>query len=95
MNDKKTDKFIEKALKKMFQAVGAQKEYSLNYCKKKEWYMNYSWNGKQIAEYKKWFVKNAVKDLELSNKGAQKEWSYFFLQWGWKQNENVHSKSAL
>jgi hypothetical protein len=96
MNNKKIDKFIEKALKKMFQAVGAQKEYSLDYCKKKKWYMNYSWNGKQIAEYKKWFVKNAVKDLELSDKRAEKEWSYFFLQWGWKQEyENIHSKSIL
>jgi len=85
MNNKKTDKFIEKALKKMFQAVGAQKEYSMDYCKKKDWYMNYTWNGKQIADYKKWFVKNAVKDLELTDKGAEKEWGYFFLQWGWKQ----------
>ena len=96
MNDKKTNKFIEKALKKMFQAVGAGKEYSLDYCKQKDWYMNYSWNNKQIAEYKNWFIKNAAKDLELTDKGAEREWGYFFLQWGWQQDyENLHSKSAL
>ena len=82
----KTDKFIEKALKKMFKVVGAEKEFSLDYCKKPEWYMNYTWTNDQVKEYKAWFIKNAMKDLQLTKKGAEREWGYFFLQWGWRQD---------
>jgi hypothetical protein len=27
-----------------------------------------------------------MKDLDLTKKGAEREWGYFFLQWGWKQD---------
>ena len=81
----KIDKFIEKALLKMFKAVGAEKEFSLDYCKKENWFTQYTWKADQVEKYKTWFLKNAMKDLRLTKKGAEREWSYFFLQWGWKQ----------
>ena len=88
----KTDKFIEKALRKMFKAVGAEKEFSLDYCKEQNWFHNYSWNRDQIEKYKTWFIQNAMKDLQLTKQGAEREWSYFFLQWGWKEDSQLATK---
>lgn len=83
MKTNKIDKFIEKALTKMFQAVGAK--YSMEYCKQENWFTSYTWNSKQIENYKKWFVSTIRTDLKITKKSAELEWGYFFLQFGWKQ----------
>lgn len=84
MSKNKIDKFLEKALDKMFQVVGLA-SWDREFTKKQDWYMEYSWTEEQIDEYKKWFIQTARKDLKLNKQLALKEWSWFFLMWGWKQ----------
>lgn len=84
MSKNKIDKFLEKALDKMFQAVGLE-NWDREFTKKQDWYMEHTWTEEQIDEYKKWFLQTVRKDLKLNKQLALKEWSWFFLMWGWKQ----------
>jgi hypothetical protein len=92
MSKNKTDKFLEKALDKMFQAVGLA-SWDRELTKKQNWYMEHSWTEEQIDEYKKWFVRTAIKDLKLNKQLALKEWSWFFLMWGWTQTKQEEAQA--
>jgi len=81
----KEDKFVVKALSKMFDAVGVK--YTAEYCKKQDWFMLHDWSDEQIDTYKKWFMSAIRKDLKLNKNRAEREWQYFFFQWGWKHRE--------
>lgn len=94
MKSDNINKFINKAIRKMFQVVGATHEYSAEFCKTDNWYMSHTWNTKQINTYKRWFVAQARKDLKWTKKTAESEWGWFFLQWGWATpHHNEMSKS--
>ena len=85
MKKDKTNKFIEKALDKMFQAVGFEgldKEFTNN---NPDWYSQRTWTREQAQTFKKWFLKEIKKDLKLNDHQAQKEWGWFFLMWGWRE----------
>lgn len=87
----KIDKFLEKALDKMFQAVGFEKwdrEFTDN---NKEWYSLRTWDSEQVEIYKKWFLTEIRKDLKLNKQQAEKEWSWFFLMWGWKEQASLQA----
>jgi hypothetical protein len=87
MSSKSTDKFLIKALKHMFQCVG--EKYSVEFTKQDAWYTLRTWNIKQEMAYKAWFVKHAMKDLVLTNKRAEEQYSYFSLMWGWPVNRDA------
>jgi hypothetical protein len=81
---KKENEFLEKALDKMFQMVGFD-GWDREFTKQPDWFTQKSWPEKDIKNYKSWFLKEIKKDLKLNKQLAEKEWSYFFLMWGWKQ----------
>ena len=85
ISEKKVDKFLNKALSKMFQCVGLK--YTQEFTKQEDWYMLHSWDAAAIAKYKAWFVAQAQKHFKWTKIKAEKEWSYFFLMWGWNQHE--------
>lgn len=90
-NKLKIDKFLEKALDKMFQIVGFEKwdrEFTDN---NKDWYSLKTWNSSQVEDYKKWFLTEIKKDLKLNKQQAEKEWSWFFLMWGWREQETLQA----
>lgn len=80
---KNTDKFLEKAMNKMFQAVG-MKGWDKEFTNQKNWFCLKTWTLDQSQEYKKWFLIEIKKDLKITKKQAEKEWSWFYLMWGWK-----------
>jgi hypothetical protein len=87
MKSQKTDKFLEKAIDKMFQAVGFENWDRTFTDNNADWYSQRTWTSAQVAEYKKWFITEIKKDLRVNKTQAEKEWSWFFLMWGWKEQE--------
>jgi hypothetical protein len=85
MNKSKIDNFLEKALNKMFQVVG-MKKWNKTFTEQPDWYSQKTWTFEQKEEYKKWFLMEIKKDLKLNKRSAEKEWSWFDLMWGWKEN---------
>ena len=86
MRANKTDKFLEKALDKMFQYVGFEK-WDREFTKQQEWYSLKSWTSNQENDYKQWFLQEIKKDLKINKQLAEKEWGYFLLMWGWRTVE--------
>lgn len=84
MRTQKIDKFLSKALDKMFQAVGMEK-WDKTFTDQPEWYSKKTWTENQSNEYKKWFLVEIKKDLKLNKTQAEKEWGWFFLMWGWRE----------
>ena len=85
MNNKlTTQEFLDKAFDKLFQAVGFE-NWDKEFTKRDDWYMQKTWTTDQSNEYKKWFLTEAKKDLKLKKTQAEKEWSWFNLMWGWKE----------
>lgn len=79
-----TTAFLDKAFDKLFQAVGFN-EWDKEFTKRNDWYLQKTWTKEQSAEYKKWFLTEIKKDLKLKKNQAEKEWAYFDLMWGWKE----------
>ena len=86
MRANKTDKFLEKALDKMFQYVGFEK-WDREFTKQQDWYSLKSWTSNQENDYKQWFLQEIKKDLKINKQLAEKEWGYFLLMWGWRTVE--------
>jgi hypothetical protein len=79
----KYDKFVTKALDKMFTYAGFEgldKEFT----KQEDWYMQKTWTQEQSDDFKQWFITEAKKDLKFNRTMAEKEYSWFGLMWGWK-----------
>jgi hypothetical protein len=85
ISDKQVDKFLNKALSKMFQCVGLK--YTEKFTKQHDWYLLHAWDDATIAKYKTWFITQARKHFKWTKARAEREWGYFFLMWGWKQHE--------
>lgn len=81
---KRTDQFMEKALDKMFQAVGFEC-WDREFTKQDEWYSKKTWTADQLNNFKKWFIKEIKADLKLNKIQAEKEWRWFDLMWGWRE----------
>lgn len=79
----KTDKFVFKALDKMFSYVGFEK-YDPEFTKQENWYTLKTWSNDQEEDFKKWFIKEYKKGFRATNQEAEKNWSWFNLMWGWK-----------
>ena len=85
MNNKlTTQEFLDKAFDKLFQAVGFE-SWDKEFTKRDDWYMQKTWTADQSNEYKKWFLTEIKKDLKLKKTQAEKEWLWFNLKWGWKE----------
>ena len=81
---KNIGKFLEKALDKMFQAVG-EKEWDREFTKQEDWYLKKTWTLEQREEFKNWFLEQIKKDLKVDKVSAEKEWAWFDMMWGWKE----------
>lgn len=81
-----TSNFLDKAFNKMFQAVGFEK-WDRAFCDQENWYWQRTWTKDQSNEYKKWFITEIKKDMKLKKQQAEKEWQWFDLMWGWKEQE--------
>lgn len=58
-------------------------KYSQEFIKKENWYLQHSWNEQQEKEFRAWFIKNIKKDLKISNRKAELEYTWFNLTYGW------------
>lgn len=79
----KYDKFVNKALDKMFTYVGFEgldKEFT----KQEDWYSQKTWTQEQSDDFKKWFIAEAKKDLKFTKTMVEKEYAWFDMMWGWK-----------
>ena len=79
----KYDKFVNKALNKMFTYVGFEgldKEFT----KQEDWYSQKTWTQEQSDDFKQWFITEAKKDLRFKKTMAEKEYAWFDMMWGWK-----------
>jgi hypothetical protein len=79
------DKFLTKALDKMFQTVGFEK-FDKEFTERHEdWYGQKTWTTEQSEEFKKWFIAEGKKDLKFNKQMMEKEYAWFNLKWGWKE----------
>jgi hypothetical protein len=81
--NKQYDKFLRKALDKMFQAVGFE-NFDSQSIDQKDWYSKKTWTQEQSKEFKKWFISEGKKDLKFTKQMMEKEYDWFDLKWGWK-----------
>ena len=91
MRESKIDTFVKKALSKMFTYVGFDsfnEEFTKQYS---DWYSRRTWTQEQSDDFKNWFIAAAKKDLKFTPKAAEREYSWFDANWGWKlaEEENV------
>jgi hypothetical protein len=82
MRSQATDKFLEKAIDKMFKAVGFE-HFDKEFTKQEKWYTLRQWTSQEENEFKNWFISTAQKELRWSKKTSEKEFSYFNLMYGW------------
>ena len=83
----KVDKFVKKALDKMFTYVGFDcfnEEFTKQY---DDWYNKKTWTENQSDDFKKWFVTEGKRDLKFNKQILEKEYNWFNLKWGWKIND--------
>lgn len=83
MNKQKTDKFFKKAINKMFKVVGFD-GFDEEFVKNKDWYCLKSWSQEIENNYKKWFFKQAERDLKWDLNTIEREYAWFSLMYGWK-----------
>lgn len=79
----KEQKFLNKALDRMFKAVGFKK-YDKSFTDNYAWYTLRTWTEEDERAYKQWFVDAYLKVFKGSKKNAATEASWFLLCWGWK-----------
>lgn len=79
------DKFMNKALTRMFKVVGAK--YKRKVCQEPQWYLKYTWTQCQADKYGEWFIKEYRKTFASSLKEAKSEWQWFFMNYGWVVEE--------
>jgi hypothetical protein len=80
---KNYDKFLKKALNKMFVDVGFQ-SFDENFVKQDNWYNLKQWTTEQENAFKAWFLTEAKKDLKFNKQMCEREFAWFNLKWGWK-----------
>jgi hypothetical protein len=74
------DKFLIKALDKMFQTVGFEKfdkEFTEQH---NDWYSQRTWSKDQSENFKKWFIAEAKKDLKFNTKMCEKTSALYLPQ---------------
>jgi hypothetical protein len=82
----KYHKFLKNALEEMFIRVGSK--YDEEFVKQDGWYSQKTWTKTQREDFKNWFVTETKKQLKFNKKMAEKEFAWFDLQWGWKEEAN-------
>jgi hypothetical protein len=80
--DKILKRFVIQCLHRQFASVGQR--YTVAKTAKPNWYAQYSWTSQEREAFKKWFVAKAREDLKLTKKGAELEFQYWNLMWGWR-----------
>lgn len=80
----KYDKFLKKALDKMFQSVGFE-SFDGDFTEQKDWYSKKTWTDEQATAFKNWFITEGKKDLKFTKQMMEKEHAWFDLKWGWKE----------
>ena len=86
----KADKFIKKALDKMFTYVGFE-SFNEEFTKQHDdWYIQKTWTEEQSAEFKQWFITEGKKDLKFNKQMLEKEHAWFDLKWGWKVSDDPY-----
>ena len=82
--NKNYDKFLKKALDKMFQIAGFD-AFDGDFANLEDWYSKKTWTKDQSEDFKNWFIKEGKKDLEFTRYMMEKEHAWFDLKWGWKE----------
>ena len=80
----KYDKFLKKALDKMFQAVGFE-SFDGDFAEQKDWYTKKTWTNEQANAFKIWLISEGKRDLKFTKQMMEKEHAWFHLKWGWKE----------
>ena len=88
-NKEKTQKFITKALNKMFRMVGFKDGFDEKFVNLNpdNWYQLKQWTKENEYEFEQFFIENIRKDLKMSKKSAKHEFLWFNLNYCWKTKE--------
>ena len=72
-----------KILAEQFKIIG--QEYTEDFVKQPEWYLKYTWTGKQEREFCKWLAVYLHVRLHMSMQRAEHTAAMWNLNYGWKQ----------
>lgn len=84
--EQKWDKAVVDLINQMFIIAGHDVTY-YDILSKDNWFQQYSITVKQDKEFKKWGKKYLMKNLGLYAKQAEREMSWFSVQWGLKLSD--------
>lgn len=88
MRKNKVQKFVSKALTKLFQAVGFEKfDSEFVNLHESNWFQLRAWSNDAEKKFKSWLIQEMRKDLKISKKRAESESNWFLLSYGWKNKE--------
>ena len=62
--------------------VGFDK-FELKFTEQKDWFTKKTWTEAQQEEFRVWFIAQARKDLKMTKRYAESEFSWFNLMYGW------------
>ncbi len=87
MTDPSTERLKVRILRKMFRAVGLKFP---GYKKLgKDWYLKHAWTEQQEREFRRWLEATLRHEFGWTIKMAQREASWFLLDYGWKSEQPV------
>jgi hypothetical protein len=78
----KQQKFVTKALTKMFEIVG--RTYTPEAVGHPDWFYENSWTGEQEAEFREWLARLYSRTFYVPVKKARLRAGMFLLYYGWK-----------
>jgi hypothetical protein len=100
--DTEINVYMKDILQEMFRIVGA--EYSDEFVKKENWFMEYEWDEKQQDEFANWLVNYLKGNREarkhffgrsvLSNRVLKDSIAMFLFHCGWKFKEEIEDETA-
>lgn len=86
MKKTKFELFLDKALDQLFKSVGF-KQYDSKFTQQDDWYTKRTWTSDQEKLYKQWFIQTIKKDMKMNTFEAERSYSLFNLNWGWKSED--------
>jgi hypothetical protein len=75
-------RFVEAALKRMFQAVG--RRYTCEAVAKPNWFLKSSWTSMQREAFESWLAGRVHRSLRLPVAKANLRARWFVFEYGWK-----------
>jgi hypothetical protein len=78
----KHEKFLEKVMGRMFEAVG--RVYSPEQTQKLDWFCSSTWTVGEEAKFRQFFIREVMRDFGFGKRKAKIEAGWFLLWYGWK-----------